>query len=185
MSEESADRRGGHDAADHAVLDDGLAGANVSDRRGLPGWIKIGGVFALLAAMVGYLLLSSDASEAFVYSKLVPEVVNDPAAFAGRELRVEGDLKQGSILFRDDPCEWRFTLAKESSEMEVRFPECVVPDTFKDGMGISVTVQGKIGEDGVFLASQVVPRCPSKYEMEQREAAGESMPHAVAPTTAL
>jgi cytochrome c-type biogenesis protein CcmE len=186
MDEQGVSRDGEDDAAVEGAAADGIAEDQpASARGGLPGWMKIGGVFALLAVMVGYLLLSSDASEAFVYSKLVPEVVSDPSAFAGRELRVEGDLKQGSILFRDDPCEWRFTLAKESTEMEVRFPECVVPDTFKDGMGISVTVQGKIGEDGIFLASQVVPRCPSKYEMEEREAAGESMPHAVAPTMVL
>ena len=135
----------------------------------------------LLGAAVAFLLFGTGASDAFVYSKLVNEVVANPAQFEGRELRVEGELKQGSVLFREDPCEWRFVIAKNGHEMPVRFPECVVPDTFRDDMGISVTVQGRIQGDGTFLANQVVPRCPSKYEMQQRQRAGEHTPHAMPP----
>jgi cytochrome c-type biogenesis protein CcmE len=50
--------------------------------------------------------------------------------------------------------------------MPVRFPQCAVPDTFHDGAGLSVTVQGTLQEQGWFLANQVIPRCPSKYEMQ-------------------
>jgi len=32
--------------------------------------------------------------------------------------------------------------------------------------------------DGYFLANQVIPRCPSKYEMKDRASRGEKMPHA-------
>ncbi|HEX7478554.1 MAG TPA: cytochrome c maturation protein CcmE, partial [Polyangiales bacterium] len=67
-------------------------------------------------------------------------------------------------------------LGKEGREMPVRFPQCIVPDTFKDGMGLKVTVQGKLTGDGYFLANQVIPRCPSKYEMQQRKNNGEKMP---------
>lgn len=139
--------------------------------------VKIGIVFALLAGGVAALLWGSGAGDAFVYSKLVHEVVDDPAQWQGRELRVEGDLQQGSIQFREEPCEWRFVLVKEGRQMPVQFPQCVVPDTFRDGFGISVTVQGALEPDGTFHATQVVPRCPSKYEMEQRLEAGEDVPH--------
>ncbi len=145
--------------------------------RGMSPWFKVGIVVALLGGAVGVLLFGSSASEAFVYSKLVHEVMADPAAFKGRELRVEGQLKNGSIQFREDPCMWRFTIEKQGKEMPVEFPQCVVPDTFRDGMGISVTVQGKLSPDGQFLANQVVPRCPSKYEMQQKKKNGEVMPH--------
>jgi len=153
--------------------------------RGLPAAVKIGVVLTLLGGAVAFLIFGSSASDAFVYSKLVHEVVKDPASFQGRELRVEGELKSGSIQFREDPCEWRFVLAKEGHEMPVEFPQCVVPDTFRDGMGISVTVQGRLDEAGAFHANQVVPRCPSKYEMDQRAKNGEQMPHApVVPSAA-
>jgi len=146
--------------------------------KGLSPSIKIGVVLVLLGGAVAFLLFGSSAQDAFVYSKLVNEVMVDPGQFAGRELRVEGELKNGSVQFREQPCEWRFVLSKGEHEMPVQFPQCVVPDTFRDGMGISVTVQGQLGADGAFLANQVVPRCPSKYEMEQRKKNGETMPHA-------
>lgn len=139
----------------------------------------------LFGGAATFLLLGTDASDAFVYSKLVPEVVGNPDEFAGRELRVEGDLKQGSVQFREEPCEWRFTIGKDGSEMNVRYPECVVPDTFRDDMGITVTVQGNVQPDGTFVANEVVPRCPSKYEMKQRQARGEVMPHAAPAPTAV
>lgn len=146
--------------------------------KGMSPLLKVGLVLGLLGAGVSVLLFGSTASDAFVYSKLVHEVMVDPSAFAGRELRVEGQLKSGSIQFREDPCMWRFVIEKQGKEMAVEFPQCVVPDTFRDGMGISVTVQGKLASDGGFLANQVVPRCPSKYEMEQKKKNGEVMPHA-------
>lgn len=152
-------------------------------RAGLPAGIKIALIVALLGGAVALLLLGSSASDAFVYSKLVDEVMTRPAEFAGRELRVEGQLKQGSIQFREDPCEYRFVIEKGEHEMPVQFPQCVVPDTFRDNMGIAVTVQGKLDGKGGFLANQVVPRCPSKYEMQQKKKNGEAMPHA--PVSAL
>ncbi len=149
--------------------------ADPAPRRGVPGAVKVGAVFVVLVGAAAWLLSGSD--NPFVYSKLVDEVMSEPASFEGRRLRVEGELRQGSIQFREDPCEWRFILFKEDEEMPVRFPQCVVPDTFRDGMGIQVTVQGELDGDGTFLANQVIPRCPSKYEMQQRMEAGEEIPY--------
>ena len=146
--------------------------------EGLSPLIKVAVVFVMLGGAMALLWFSTSAEDAFVYSKLVHEVKRDPAAFAGRELRVEGDLLPGSILFQEQPCEWRFVLLGEDQKMPVRFPQCIVPDTFKDGMGLKVTVQGKLTQEGYFLANQVIPRCPSKYEMQQKAAKGEKMPHA-------
>jgi cytochrome c-type biogenesis protein CcmE len=153
-------------------------------RKGASPALKIGIVVALLGVALAAILLGSTASDAFVYSKLVDEVVTKPRDFAGRELRVEGDLKAGSIQFREEPCEYRFVVQKAGKELPVQFPQCVVPDTFRDGMGISVVVQGKLNGGGdAFLANQVIPRCPSKYEMQQKQKKGEVMPH-MQPATA-
>lgn len=156
-------------------------GANESNEpsRGLPAAAKIGIVVTLLGGAVAFLLFGSSASDAFVYSKLVNEVMAQPGAFEGRELRVEGLLKPGSHVFREEPCEHRFVIEQSGKEMPVEFPQCVVPDTFRDGMGISVVVQGRLdGKGERFLANQVIPRCPSKYEMQQKKQNGEAMPHA-------
>lgn len=145
--------------------------------RGLSPFVKIGLVVSALAAALAILVFGSDASDAFVYAKLVDEVLVNPEAFKDRELRVEGDLKKGSVEFNEDPCEWRFVLSKGDKEMPVRFPQCIVPDTFKDGMGLIVTVQGRLTDKGYFHANQVIPRCPSKYEMKEAQQRGETMPH--------
>jgi cytochrome c-type biogenesis protein CcmE len=65
--------------------------------------------------------------------------------------------------------------------MPVRFPRCVVPDTFRDDVEMDVVVQGQLQTDNSFLANEVIPRCPSKYEMRQRRQDGEEMPHADLP----
>ena len=144
----------------------------------MPPWLKIASVLGLLVGAVVFALLNSNVGDPFAYSKPLTSVVTDPAEYTDRRLKVEGELQQGSIQFREDPCEWRFVLEEGEHTMPVRFPRCVVPDTFRDGMGISVTVQGALEDDGrTFLADEVIPRCPSKYEMQERLQNGEQMPH--------
>ena len=155
------------------------------DDRGIPPLVKVGIVCGMLAGALALLWFSTTAEDAFVYSKLVDEVMRDPGAYKARPVRVEGDLKQGSIKFRENPCEWRFTIGTKGQEMPVRFAQCVVPDTFKDGMGLKVTVQGRLKDEGYFAADQVIPRCPSKYEMQQAKQRGEKMPHAMPQPAAL
>lgn len=143
--------------------------------------LKIALVLTLFAGGIVAVVLTTGAGDAMTYSKLVDEVAADPARFAGRQLRVEGKLQPGSIRFREEPCEWRFVIERNGRSLPVRFPQCVVPDTFRDGFGIDVTVRGELEAGGGFLADELIPRCPSKYEMQQRAQSGEAMPHA-APT---
>lgn len=140
--------------------------------------LKIALVLTLFAGGIVAVVLTTGAGDAMTYSKLVDEVVADPSAFEGRQLRVEGKLQPGSIRFREEPCEWRFVIERNGRSLPVRFPECVVPDTFRDGFGIDVTVRGELDGRGGFLADEVIPRCPSKYEMQERAQSGEAMPHA-------
>jgi len=154
-----------------------------SPGRRVPGWLKVALVFAVLGVGVIFLLWGTEASDAFVYSKLVNEVMEDPDRYRGRELRVEGQLRQGSVIFEAEPaCEHRFVLEREGHELPVRFPRCVVPDTFRDDMPMDVVVQGQLQADDTFLANEVIPRCPSKYEMRERQQDGEEMPHAAVPS---
>lgn len=140
-----------------------------------PPWILVP-VLLALSGTVAWLLLGGD--DPFVYSETVTNVTTNAATLGDRELRVEGALAEGSVRFREDPCEWRFTLEEDGHTMPVEFSECVVPDTFRDHMGITVVVEGRVRPDGTFIASDVIPRCPSRYEMDERAANGETMPHA-------
>ena len=42
----------------------------------------------------------------------------------------------------------------------------IVPDTFTDANDIEVIVEGKLGRDGVFHATEVLAKCGSRYEAE-------------------
>ena len=115
-----------------------------------------------------------------IYSKKVDELLAERDRLASRNVRVEGSLVKGSLRRRDDPCEYRFNIAKNGADLEVRFPQCVVPDTFRDvpGMDVDVTAEGKLSAGGYFEATQIMAKCPSKYEMKQRASKGEAAPHA-------
>ena len=127
-------------------------------------------------------LVRTDVGDVLTYSRKVDVVMATPDEYVGRQLRVEGQLRQGSIEFQNDPsCEHRFVLMQGDLEMPVRFPRCVVPDTFRDvpGMDVGVTVEGELQADDSIEATQVLAKCPSKYEMKQKAASGEKAPHAM------
>jgi len=78
-----------------------------------------------------------------IYSKPVDELVAQKSKFVGKSVRAEGLLVHGSLVKRDDPCEYRFKIEKNGTELPVRFAKCVVPDTFRDvpGTDVGVTVE--------------------------------------------
>jgi cytochrome c-type biogenesis protein CcmE len=139
---------------------------------------------ALLAALLviggGILtLVMTSFDGAAIYSKSVDELVAQKDQLAKRNLRVQGTLVKGSLGRRDSPCEYRFKMQKNGAVIEVRYPQCVVPDTFRDvpNMDVDVTATGKLAEDGHFQASEIMAKCPSKYDMKQKAASGEKAPH--------
>ena len=130
------------------------------------------------AAAIAVLVLTGMQSNA-IYSKPVDQLLGDKGKFLGRPVRAEGNLVHGSLEKRDQPCEYRFTIAKNGATLPVRFAQCVVPDTFRDvaGMDVGVTVEGELKPDNTFEATSVLAKCPSKYEMRERKQRGEEMPH--------
>lgn len=139
---------------------------------------------ALVVALVGVgagvaALALGGLKDNAIYSKPVDKLLAERDKFAGRPVRADGNLVHGSLMKRDAPCEYRFSVEKNGQAMPVRFAQCVVPDTFRDvpGMDVQVTVEGEIKSDGSFEASNVLAKCPSKYEMEQRSQNGEKAPH--------
>jgi cytochrome c-type biogenesis protein CcmE len=132
----------------------------------------------MCAAAIAVLALTGMQSNA-IYSKPVDELLANKAKFLGRPVRAEGNLVHGSLEKRDQPCEYRFTIAKNGASLPVRFAQCVVPDTFRDvpGIDVGVTVEGELQPDDAFEATSVLAKCPSKYEMQQRKNQGQEMPH--------
>jgi cytochrome c-type biogenesis protein CcmE len=134
----------------------------------------------MAAAAIGGLVLTGMKDNA-IYSKPVDELVAQHAKFRGRPVRAEGNLVHGTLVKRETPCEFRFTIERNGVDVPVRYAQCIVPDTFRDipGMDLGVTVEGQLLADNSFEATSVLAKCPSKYEMKDRAARGERMPHAL------
>jgi len=127
-------------------------------------------------------LVLTSLRSSIVYSKGVDELVAERARLEGRTVRVEGTLVKGTLARRAEPCEYRFTLERGGRQLEVEYPQCSIPDTFRD-LGytdVTVTAEGRLDGDGRFAATQIMAKCPSKYEERTRvtasAAAGAGLP---------
>ncbi len=134
--------------------------------------------YGLLAALVGIvtmivLVFMFGFKDAAIYSLPVAELTANQAKYVGRKVRVEGELTPGTLVKRDQPCEYRFTVQALGSgydantiKVPVRYGQCVVPDTFRDmpGGGVQVTIEGALTKEGFFEATLVMAKCSSKYD---------------------
>lgn len=148
------------------------------------------GVLLTLLALGGGILsfvLGQDGDQ-LTYAKDVKAAVENQDQ-SERNLRVQGVLVPGSLTKREQPCEYRFQVRQkdnaDGAKMDVRFSQCIVPDTFRDvpGIDVEVTVTGQKAADH-FQAETIAAKCPSKYEMQQRQIAGEQKPHGEATNVA-
>lgn len=145
---------------------------------------NLGLLVALLVVGGGVLtLMFSSAGDASIYAIKVDQLVAQKSKFEDRTVRAQGFLVKGSLVKRDDPCEYRFKIHSAGAELPVRYQNCVVPDTFRDvpNIDVEVTAEGKLAsaEGGYLEASHIMAKCPSKYEMQQKQAAGEKAPHSL------
>jgi hypothetical protein len=53
------------------------------------------------------------------------------ARLTGRPIDVKGTPVKGSLAYQEKPCEYHFKLVSGAVELPVRYPVCVVPDTFR------------------------------------------------------
>jgi len=133
--------------------------------------------------LVGTVLLSAGilvavfglSSPKPVYARSVSEFVAQPSydQFA----RVYGTLVPGTLCRRDDPCEYRFRLADQRSQLAVSYPHCLVPDTFRvqPGIDLQMTVEGTLCANcHQFEASVMFVKEPRKYEFKRMDGAVEA-----------
>lgn len=142
---------------------------------------NVGLLVALLVAAGGLVALVMNFQDAAIYAKTVDQLVAEKSKLAGRPVRVEGDLVKGSLVHTISPCEYSFRIANKGAEIPVSYKQCIVPDTFQDrpDMDVKVTVEGKLQKDGVFEATLIMAKCPSKYDMREKAKNGEKAPHAM------
>ncbi|MFO0725009.1 MAG: cytochrome c maturation protein CcmE [Myxococcota bacterium] len=136
--------------------------------------LKFGASVLVIGAAVAYLLQSS-MSEQVEYYRPADEVVVNAAALKGQKMRMGGKVRAGTIFMKPGTLDYQFDVYpiegmlkfKEAANktVTVRYSG-VVPDTFKDDAQVIVT--GKLGEDGVFVANDLLAKCPSKYEAAEK-----------------
>ena len=146
--------------------------------------LLIGGV-AILGA-VAYLILSSTLSGARYFI-----TVNDlltSSKYAGQTVRISGAVIGDSIAYDTEKLLIEFTIADfaqdnpdlalalhnavgdpKAARLKVRVENQVKPDLLKDEAQAILT--GKLGSDGVFLATELLLKCPSRYEEADPNAA--------------
>ncbi len=93
------------------------------------------------------------------YYLKVSELLGEGTRAYNQEVRVSGKVLPGSI--HRTPTLLTFTAYDPTGRIKVEYGG-VVPDIFKEN--IDVVVEGKYDPQGVFEASTLLAKCPSKYQ---------------------
>lgn len=113
---------------------------------------------AVLVVAIGYLVVAATGSSA-VYYVSVSELQGGPPTASGRPVRLGGEVAPGSV--RREGRDLQFSIADGDATLPVRF-RGIVPDIFQEG--ITVVVEGRLEPDGTFVASNLLAKCPSRFE---------------------
>ncbi len=118
-------------------------------------------IVLLIGGAVSWLLLSGNEN-AMVYYKTVEEVLQERARFEHEPVRMNGHLRDGSLARKPGTDAWRFILEKNGASLTVEF-EGIFPDNAIPGR--ELVVEGTLIPDAdTFRATQILTKCPSKYE---------------------
>ena len=114
----------------------------------------VGGL-ASLAIAAGLALNALDSNIALYVTP--PEVAAGKAP-QGKAFRIGGLVKEGSVKRQDMTV--RFVITDTAKEIPVAYTG-ILPDLFRDGKG--AVVQGRLGSDGVFAATEVLAKHDENY----------------------
>ena len=133
----------------------------------------------LILVATAWLIISGTATGAR-YFITVDELVGD-AAWLGKTVRVSGAVLGPSIQYDQDTLSIAFTMAAIPAQFDdlatalhdavsdpaVRRIEVLVPDQAKPDLlqhEAQAILTGQLGADGVFTASELLLKCPSRFE---------------------
>lgn len=143
--------------------------------------IKIVLSVLLILGAGGFLLADTlDNPDTLTYFHGADEVIVKPNEFIGQRIRLGGHVEKDSIMQKPATLDFQFEVKPVDKPGMLKHPEAlgktitvrysgVVPDTFKDDAEVIVT--GKLQPGGeLFIASELLAKCPSKYEAEEKSA---------------
>lgn len=134
-------------------------------------WILLG--IAVLAAAAYFVLDAFRSNLVFFFT---PTQVVHGEAPKHRTFRAGGMVKEGSLVREGTLV--RFVITDTAQDMTVTY-EGALPDLFKEGRG--VVAQGKLNEEGQFVASEVLAKHDENYMPPEAQ---HAMDAAVAARTA-
>ena len=116
----------------------------------------VGGL-AILALVATLVLNAFQSNLVFFFS---PTQVAAGEAPRGKSFRIGGMVKEGSLQRQPDGVTLRFVVTDTDQDMTVAY-KGILPDLFREGKG--VVAQGKLAEDGVFAATEVLAKHDENY----------------------
>ncbi len=125
--------------------------------------------FLLFAAGMGYLLFTGISQDSVYFLNVAEALAMEPEQRS--QARLFGTVGQERIERKSGALGVEFDLQdKENTQEAIRVDYAgAVPDTFKPG--VEVIVEGHFTHGGQdFTATQLMTKCPSKYEKKNRDA---------------
>ena len=121
-------------------------------------------VISIVIVIVAFsVLVGLSFRGSMVYYLTVSEFINHPPSDADDHFRVNGKVVSGSIQKQSGVLGARFEMTDGNGTLPVVFRK-ELPDTFVDQA--EVVVEGRM-KDGIFEATTLLAKCPSKYESQK------------------
>lgn len=89
-----------------------------------------------------------------------PSQVYSKEAPVAKKFRLGGLVEKGSLQREADGLTVEFIVTDTAKDLHVRYTG-ILPDLFREGQG--VVAQGKLGDDGIFYADEVLAKHDEKY----------------------
>lgn len=122
------------------------------------------GAGIILVAIVG--LIAFGLTQTGQWSVNLAELKAKGNSAIGQGVRVSGQLEANSIQKNVHANQIAFVMTDGANRLPVSY-KGVVPDTFD--RAVEVIAEGKLNSDGSFTATNVLARCPSKYDESKLE----------------
>lgn len=120
-------------------------------------FVLVGVGVAGLAVSAGLVLSAFQKNLVFFYT---PSQVAAHEAPVGKSFRIGGLVEKGSLKRQADGVSVQFVVTDTAKSIPVVY-RGILPDLFKEGKG--VVTQGKIGQDGMFRAEEVLAKHDENY----------------------
>lgn len=119
--------------------------------------ITIAVILALLGAAIGLVMYALSQNINLFYS---PSQIAEGEAPLAVTIRAGGMVEEGSVERNHDTLDMTFSVTDYKHSLTIKY-QGILPDLFREGQGI--VAQGKLDEQGVLIASEVLAKHDEEY----------------------